>query len=327
MRLRFPDENWIDDVFDRRNRRLYAYCVADVKVTKVFYADYADIELRIVLAAILGYTVATPRYRLGEPHNLSIGGIMISLQWGRDREYRRDSEAGNPWPSKERAMMIAGMAGGWGAPLNKMAKIAECMFASGRYDACIGVSERALKNMEHGMVKRKRKRSKVTMMLPSSFSFELHPSEPLMTFVQGLADDVFNGEYEDPDNSIATEVWPFFAAKKNVTRHMDVEAPKDSIIVGYVLRNDGYVLRVEGHPEPVQLPAGGIYYLDPHVPHWTEGSGQLIFAAYILHRGTRALPWNLANELRMDCVKTMIKHREYLEEAARYTGVMSAVEG
>lgn len=136
---------------------------------------------------------------------------------------------------------------------------------------------------------------------PSVYHLGILPPAPCMAWVQRLADDVISGAYEDPDSAIATESHLFAATNRAVPRHVDTEAAPGQLVFGWVLRNDGHVLRVEGVPFPLALPVGCLYVIDPLVHHWTEGSGQLIFSPHIMNPDART-PKKLLMDMRMDAI-------------------------
>lgn len=126
--------HWVDDVFDRRAKKMLAYCRADVLIQM----DYGDLELRIVLTYLYGYPVATPRHRLRAPYgreNGHTGGNAVTLIWqGADGDL-----FSHPWPTREEADMIGGLCVGFGCHSWIARKVADCMFASGRYDCVMTV--------------------------------------------------------------------------------------------------------------------------------------------------------------------------------------------
>jgi len=124
-------DNRIDDVYNRRQRRAEAdlrrYCQADVWFT----ADYAAMERMILLRLLLGYTPA--RHALPAPYGYPMG-TPISLQ---------RSEL----PDRQTADMIGGLMVGWGCPTFVARRVADCMFANGRYDCRVTVSEHGMRNL------------------------------------------------------------------------------------------------------------------------------------------------------------------------------------
>jgi hypothetical protein len=146
---------WIDDVFDRRLKRLEAYCMADVRYTEIIYANYAEVELRILMSLLCGYTVQSPHRRLKAPYgNDATGnrGTHISIQWrGATGIALGDGTVDPPWPTRRQADMIGGLTVGWGCPEFIAVKVAECMFGSGRYDCIVTVSEISLRNLDNAL--------------------------------------------------------------------------------------------------------------------------------------------------------------------------------
>lgn len=154
MRSRPP--YWIDDVFDRRLKRLEAYCMADVRYSEIVYANYAEVELRILMSLLCGYTVQSPHRRLRAPYGRDKGrndaGIALTIQWRGHTALALGGEPFDqtpdpPWPDREQAAMIAGLCAGWGCPSFILPKIADAMFASGRYDCVVTVSITGLDNL------------------------------------------------------------------------------------------------------------------------------------------------------------------------------------
>ena len=130
--------HWVDDVFDRRAKKMLAYYRNDMMIA-AFFADYGDIELRVVLTYLYGYPVATPKHRLRAPYGRDNGGMSgnaVTLVWqGQDGDWRE-----SPWPTREEADMIGGLCVGFGCMAWIAKRVADCMYASGRYDCVMTVS-------------------------------------------------------------------------------------------------------------------------------------------------------------------------------------------
>lgn len=148
------DHNWIDDVYDRRQRRaeaqLRAYCMADV----MFFGDYAYIELMILLRMLLGYTPHAHLLKApyGREATSNDWGIAISIRFTglRPRGFVQDDPVPE-WPDRQLADMIGGAVTGFGCPEFIARKAAETMFASGRYDCCVTLSKLALRNLQNAL--------------------------------------------------------------------------------------------------------------------------------------------------------------------------------
>lgn len=119
--------------------------------------DFAAIERRVLLTMLNGGR--PPQLLLKGPSDRHVGGtngVGISIQWMGKPVYigkkgstvtRFDKDA-MPWPDRQTADMIGGLCAGWGSPHRVCVRVADAMFASGRYDCVVGVSERALDNFE-----------------------------------------------------------------------------------------------------------------------------------------------------------------------------------
>lgn len=149
------DHNWIDDVYDRRQRRaeaqLRAYCMADVMI----FGDYAKIEMRILLA-LLNNGFPPCDHLLKAPYGREATsndwGIAISIRFTglRPRGFVQDDPVPE-WPDRQLADMIGGAVAGFGCPEFISRKVADTVFASGRYDCCVTLSKLALRNLDQVM--------------------------------------------------------------------------------------------------------------------------------------------------------------------------------
>lgn len=149
------DHNWIDDVYDRRQRRAEAelrrYCMADVMI----FGDYAKIEMRILLT-LLNNGFPPCDHLLKAPYGREASsvdwGIAISIRFTglRPRRFVQDDPVPE-WPDRQLADMIGGAVTGFGCPEFISRKVAETMFASGRYDCCVTLSKHALRNLREVM--------------------------------------------------------------------------------------------------------------------------------------------------------------------------------
>ncbi len=149
------DNNWIDDVYDRRQRRaeaeFRAYCMADV----MNFGDYAKIEMRILLT-LLNNGFPPCDHLLKAPYGREASsvdwGIAVSIRFTglRPRRFAQDDPVPE-WPDRQLADMIGGAVTGFGCPEFISRKVAETMFASGRYDCCITLSKHALRNLQEVM--------------------------------------------------------------------------------------------------------------------------------------------------------------------------------
>lgn len=150
------DNNWIDDVYDRRQRRAEAelrrYCMADVMI----FGDYAKIEMRILLT-LLNNGFPPCDHLLKAPYGREASsvdwGIAISIRFTglRSRGFVQDDPVPE-WPDRQLADMIGGAVAGFGCPEFISRKVAETMFASGRYDCCVSLSKLALRNLDQVMM-------------------------------------------------------------------------------------------------------------------------------------------------------------------------------
>lgn len=148
-------ENRIDDVFDRRLKKLRDYCMADVWLEAVWYDEYQELELVRFLLIITGRAVVHPKYRLKAPYgNDATGnrGTHISIQWrGATGIALGDGTVDPPWPTRQQADMIGGLTIGWGCPEFIAKKVSDAMFGSGRYDCIVTVSEVSLRNLDNAL--------------------------------------------------------------------------------------------------------------------------------------------------------------------------------
>lgn len=155
MALSQTADNWIDDVYDRKQRRaeadLRAYCMADVMV----FGDYAKIEMRILLT-LLNNGFPPCDHLLRAPYGRSSAsvdwGIAISIRFTglRPRGFAQDDPVPE-WPDRQLADMIGGAVTGFGCPEWIARKAADTMFASGRYDCCVTLSRHSLRNLREVM--------------------------------------------------------------------------------------------------------------------------------------------------------------------------------
>lgn len=155
MALSQTADNWVDDVYDRKRRRaeaeLRAYCVQDV----IWFGDYARYERRILLW-MLGSGFVPNDLMLKAPYGREASsvdwGIAISIRFTglRPRRFAQDDPVPE-WPDRQLADMIGGAVTGFGCPEFISRKVAETMFASGRYDCCVTLSKHALRNLREVM--------------------------------------------------------------------------------------------------------------------------------------------------------------------------------
>lgn len=148
-------DNWVDDVYDRKQRRAEAklreYCMAEVLI----FGDYAKIEMRILLT-LLNNGFPPCDHLLKAPYGREASsvdwGIAISIRFTglRPRRFVQDDPVPE-WPDRQLADMIGGAVTGFGCPEFISRKVAETMFASGRYDCCITLSKHALRNLQEVM--------------------------------------------------------------------------------------------------------------------------------------------------------------------------------
>ncbi|USN16488.1 hypothetical protein POLUDNITSA_00730 [Brevundimonas phage vB_BpoS-Poludnitsa] len=156
MALSQTADNWVDDVYDRKQRRAEAklreYCMADVWIT----ADYAAIERRIMFTLLDGYPTVDVTHRLKAPYGREPSstdwGIAISIRFTglRPRGFVQDEPLAE-WPDRQLADMIGGAVTGFGCPEFISRKVADTVYASGRYDCCITLSKLALLNLQSVM--------------------------------------------------------------------------------------------------------------------------------------------------------------------------------
>lgn len=154
MALSQTADNWVDDVYDRKQRRAEAklreYCMADV----MWFGDYVAIERNILINLLIGYTPHA--HLLKAPYGREASspdwGIAISIRFTglRPRGFVQDDPVPE-WPDRQLADMIGGAVTGFGCPEWIARKAAETMFASGRYDCCVTLSKHALRNLEQVM--------------------------------------------------------------------------------------------------------------------------------------------------------------------------------
>lgn len=156
MALSQTADNWVDDVYDRKQRRAEAklreYCMADVWIA----ADYAAIERRIIFTLLDGYPTVDVTHRLKAPYGREPSstdwGIAISIRFTglRPRGFVQDEPLAE-WPDRQLADMIGGAVTGFGCPEFISRKVADTVYASGRYDCCITLSKLALLNLQSVM--------------------------------------------------------------------------------------------------------------------------------------------------------------------------------
>ena len=138
-------DNWVDDVYDRKQRRAEAklreYCMADVLI----FGDYAAVERRIILSLLDGYPTVDVTHRLTGPYGWESGqgtGILIRYCSGSD---------GHPWPTRREADMISGIFVSFGCAPVYAQKAADSLFGCGQYSCIVTVSKLALRNLECAM--------------------------------------------------------------------------------------------------------------------------------------------------------------------------------
>lgn len=154
MALSQTADNWVDDVYNRKERRelakLREYCMADV----MWFGDYAAIERNILINLLIGYTPHAHLLKApyGRESSSPDWGIAISIRFTglRPRGFVQDDPVPE-WPDRQLADMIGGAVTGFGCPEWIARKAAETMFASGRYDCCVTLSKHALRNLEQVM--------------------------------------------------------------------------------------------------------------------------------------------------------------------------------
>jgi hypothetical protein len=145
MALSRSADNWVDDVYDRKQRRAEAklreYCMADVWIT----ADYAAIERRIMFTLLDGYPTVDVTHRLTGPYGWASGqgtGILIEYMSGSDD---------HPWPTQREADMISGIFVSFGCAPVYAQKAADSLFGCGQYSCIVTVSKLALRNLGFAM--------------------------------------------------------------------------------------------------------------------------------------------------------------------------------
>lgn len=145
MALSQTADNWVDDVYDRKQRRAEAklreYCMADVLI----FGDYAAIERRIIFSLLDGYPTVDVTHRLTGPYGWESGqgtGILIEYMSGSDD---------HPWPTRREADMISGIFVSFGCAPVYAQKAADSLFGCGQYSCIVTVSKLALRNLECAM--------------------------------------------------------------------------------------------------------------------------------------------------------------------------------
>ena len=138
-------DNWVDDVYDRKQRRAEAklreYCMADVLI----FGDYAAVERRIIFSLLDGYPTVDVTHRLTGPYGWESGqgtGILIQYCSGSDD---------HPWPTRREADMISGIFVSFGCAPVYAQKAADSLFGCGQYSCIVTVSKLALRNLECAM--------------------------------------------------------------------------------------------------------------------------------------------------------------------------------
>lgn len=145
MALSQTADNWVDDVYDRKQRRAEAklreYCMADVLI----FGDYAAIERRIMFTLLDGYPTVDVTHRLTGPYGWASGqgtGILIEYMSGSDD---------HPWPTQREADMISGIFVSFGCAPVYAQKAADSLFGCGQYSCIVTVSKLALRNLGFAM--------------------------------------------------------------------------------------------------------------------------------------------------------------------------------
>lgn len=145
MALSQTADNWVDDVYDRKQRRAEAklreYCMADVLI----FGDYAAIERRILFTLLDGYPTVDVTHRLTGPYGQASGegtGILIQYMSGSDD---------HPWPTRREADMISGIFVSYGCAPVYARKAADSLFGCGQYSCWVTVSKLALRNLTCAM--------------------------------------------------------------------------------------------------------------------------------------------------------------------------------
>ena len=138
-------DNWVDDVYDRKQRRAEAklreYCMADVLI----FGDYAAVERRIIFSLLDGYPTVDVTHRLTGPYGWESGqgtGILIQYCSGSDD---------HPWPTRREADMISGIFVSFGCAPIYAQKAADSLFGCAQYSCIVTVSKLALRNLGHAM--------------------------------------------------------------------------------------------------------------------------------------------------------------------------------
>lgn len=156
-RGRVVHENRIDDIYGRAarrfNQKVREYCRADVLI----FGDYAYIERMILLRMLLGYT----------PH-----AHLLKAPYGHPRGTGISLIRNEP-ADRETADMIGGLMVGWGCPSFIARRVADCMYASGRYDCRVTLSRAALRNLLNAAMALQ----VVVMLTDKSPSFEKSDSD------------------------------------------------------------------------------------------------------------------------------------------------------
>lgn len=145
MALSQTADNWVDDVYDRKQRRAEAklreYCMADVLI----FGDYAAVERRILFTMLDGYSTVDVAHRLTGPYGWESGqgtGILIEYFAGSDD---------HPWPTRREADMISGIFVSFGCAPVYAQKAADSLFGCAQYSCIVTVSKLALRNLECAM--------------------------------------------------------------------------------------------------------------------------------------------------------------------------------
>lgn len=143
MALSQTADNWVDDVYDQKQRRAEAklreYCMADV----MWFGDYAAIERNILINLLIGYTPHA--HLLTGPYGQASGqgtGILIEYMSGSDD---------HPWPTQREADMISGIFVSYGCAPVYARKAADSLFGCGQYSCWVTVSKLALRNLTCAM--------------------------------------------------------------------------------------------------------------------------------------------------------------------------------
>lgn len=106
---------------------------------------------------------------------------------------------------------------------------------------------------------------------------------PLREFVQRVATEHY--ELGNPEAELTSEYAPICASDGSVSKHTDDMGgvAAEHYVYGLVVRSDGHALYSDSLGSiGLPLQEGDVYCIDTRDPHWTVGSGELIFLAMFL---------------------------------------------